>query len=105
MKYFLFLALFGSALSFTEPAQAVRIEQALENAWIDLEVYGNPESTHYLKPIIVAITNSSDRRLEVTIPAGQTFLAKDPTVQDVIVTEETLIALDPGKTTQLPKGQ
>lgn len=98
MKSMFLLFLFGTILTFSEAiVPTIDLDKAIESNQIKMQVNGNPESTHYLKPVLLSLENTSKETLKIRIPAGLTFIAQDSTIQDVIVTEETLIALEPGK--------
>ena len=73
---------------------------ALEKGIVVSEVNGNPDSPHYIQPIMMTITNVSEVTIKITIPNGQIFTSKK--VQDVIITQEELITLAPNKTETLP---
>lgn len=73
---------------------------ALEKKIITTAISGNPDSPHYVQPIAITLTNNSAETIKVTIPNGQMFTSKN--VQDIIVTQEELIALAPKEIKTLP---
>jgi hypothetical protein len=73
---------------------------ALEKKVLISKVLGNPDSPHYVQPIQITLTNTLDTAVKVTIPNGQTFTSNE--VQDVIVTQEELIALGPKESKTVP---
>lgn len=95
------LALF---ISFTSipTEKTIDLRTALEAKNVTFEVVGNQESTHYMQPVKIAITNTSNELLTIRIPNGQLFKTTSEDVQDVIITREELIALGPGQKQTLP---
>jgi len=73
---------------------------AIEKKMITSKVSGNPDSPHYIQPILISLTNTSAETIKVTIPNGQIFTSDS--VQDVIVTQEELLTLAPKETKDLP---
>ena len=73
------------------------LNDALEKGYVDVAITGNPESSHYLKPIIIELQNLRSEPITIRIPNGLQFHAPD--VQDVIVTKEEMIALAPNEKT------
>jgi len=101
MKSILYLFLLGILTQpIPTPVKTVDLKSALENGHLQMEVIGNGLSTHYLKPISIDLQNTGVEPINIKIPIGQIFHAKDSSIQDVIVTQETLIALRAGERTQ-----
>ena len=73
------------------------LNAALEKGHVDVAITGNPESSHYLKPIIIELKNLKSDPINVRIPNGLQLHAQD--VQDVIVTKEEMITLAPNEKT------
>lgn len=73
---------------------------ALEKNLINSEVIGNEDSPHYMQPVIITLSNTTNTSIKVTIPNGQTFTSDS--VQDLIITREELIALAPKESKTLP---
>lgn len=78
------------------------LASAIENNWLHLEVTGYENSTHYTKPIIATITNTTKNPLNISIANGQIFRAEDSTVQDIVIVKEELIALKTKETKKVP---
>jgi hypothetical protein len=73
---------------------------ALEKNLINSEVIGNEDSPHYMQPVIITLSNTTNTSIKVTIPNGQTFTSDS--VQDLIITREELITLAPKESKTLP---
>ena len=73
---------------------------ALEKNLITSEVIGNEDSPHYVQPLMITLSNTTDTSLMVTIPNGQTF--SSDSVQDLIITRTELITLAPKESKTLP---
>jgi len=73
------------------------LNAALEKGYVDVAITGNPESSHYLKPVIIELQNLKSEPLTIRIPNGLQLHAPD--VQDVIVTKEEMITLAPNEKT------
>ena len=83
-----------------------RLEQTLQEAIDSRTVYttftGNEGSTHYLKPLQGEIRNLTNKSIYIKVPAGYHFKSTDEDVQDIVITQEELIALAPKETKQVP---
>jgi hypothetical protein len=98
---FLFVITIGIAQN-PNVAIVYDLASVLENKLITLQVTGNENSTHYTKPILAKITNTSQYPLRFFIANGQIFRAEDSTVQDIVIVKEELIALKANETKELP---
>ncbi|MEM7186903.1 MAG: hypothetical protein AAF466_09610 [Bacteroidota bacterium] len=83
-------------------AQKLDLSKAQESDKIEIMIKGSEESTHYMKPVEITITNTSEADLEVVIPNGQIFHTTSEDVQDVVITREEMVALAPGEQRTLP---
>ena len=100
---FLLCSLLFSVSSTTSPeALTMDLKAANEAGKIEFGVTGNSESTHYMMPIQIEITNTTDQDLNVKIPNGQIFHTTSEDVQDVIITREEMIALAPKQKRTVP---
>lgn len=75
---------------------------AIEQKLVEYNVTGNSESPHYYEPIRITLKNKSNAALQIRIPNGQKFESVSPDIQDVITTQEELIALSEEKTITKP---
>ena len=101
------LALVGFLLltAFTQPVLEVEtldIQKALSLEKIDLKIIGNTESTHYYKPLLIELKNTANHALEIKIANGQLFKSADPEAQDIITTQEEIIALKALESVKIP---
>lgn len=71
------------------------LNAALEKGYVDVAITGNPESSHYLKPVVIELRNLRSEPVSIRIPNG--LQLHSPDVQDVIVTKEEMIALAPNE--------
>ena len=87
-------------LSASKPAHQTKdnpiifdIATAVSEQKIELTVTGNDESPHYYQPILVNLKNLTSEAVTINIKNGQLFKSTDPEIQDIIVTQEEMIAL------------
>ena len=69
---------------------------------IELQILGNGESTHYLEPILLTVTNKTNKKIEVNVPPGLHFVTVEEGYQDVISTQERMLVLAPNATKTIP---
>ncbi len=74
---------------------SIKLNDAFNNKKIVGEIRGNSASTHYLEPIILDLTNSSNEFVNITIDNGDLFIPIDDTKQKIIVTSPQIITLQP----------
>lgn len=60
----------------------------IRNHQVSCRVFGNENSTHYDKPILIELKNSGNRSVKVQIPAGTIFQSLDSIIQDMIILED-----------------
>ncbi len=77
-----------------QAVKTVNLEEALQLNMVTLEAVGNPESTHYQQPIVLKLINKLNQPISIIVANGIIFQADKEDVQDVIITEEELIALN-----------
>ena len=82
--------------------KTVNLEEAIQMNMVTLEAVGNPESTHYQQPIILKLTNKLVQPISIVVANGVIFEANVEDVQDVIITEEELIALSAKERKSIP---
>ncbi len=56
---------------------------------------GTENSTHYLKPLTASFANVTTKKVSFVVPPGYHFKSDDSTVQDIIITQEQWIVLNP----------
>lgn len=71
------------------------LEWAIANKLISCKFKGSDESPHYYQPLAATITNLTDRAIQIRIPNGLTFKSNSKDHQDVVITQEELIAITP----------
>lgn len=62
---------------------------------IECKIYGSENSTHYLEPITLEIKNLTNNFLSISINNGDMFIPDDSTKQNIVVTNNELISLQP----------
>ena len=95
------IGLLSAALMPTSEHNILLLQKANK---IELSIIGNAESTHYLEPILLTVTNKTNKKIEINIPPGLHFATVDSNYQDVISTQERtmLIAANASKTIAMP---
>lgn len=73
------------------------LKTAIENKIVSCKFNGNIDSPHYFQPLLIDITNLTNKEVNIRIPNGQKFVTDSTDTQDVIITQEELIALFPNK--------
>lgn len=84
------------------PAITYDLATALSAKKIALQVSGSEDSPHYYQPLVVNLKNLTQAPLVIQIKNGQLFKSNDPEIQDIIVTQEELIALEANESKSLP---
>jgi hypothetical protein len=99
MKTFIFESiLFSSLLMFSSYQEAVKnlsLQEALKNKHISIQVEYVDGAPHYKYPLSVQIENLQSTPLLVDIKSGHIFQPDDDQLQDMIVTEDQPVALQP----------
>jgi hypothetical protein len=80
----------------------IDLQTALEKGYITTTINGNPDSPHYAQPIILHLKNLKQQPLSIRIPNGLQLHSDSTDVQDLIVTQEELIALRPKEVIERP---
>lgn len=92
------LLLFISAVNLPLLAQNMDLLTAIEDGSVSATIVGNDESPHYIQPLMIALSNRTDKDLDIRIPVGQFFHSDSIDVQDVMIVKEELISLSPKST-------
>lgn len=74
-------------------AATIPLADALQQKKITCNFKGNEKSTHYLEPILMEITNLGNAPISLQIKSGDMFIPTDATYQNIVTTENKLIAL------------
>ena len=74
------------------------LQQAIETRTVYTSFTGNDGSTHYLKPLQAELRNVTNKSVNIQVPAGYHFKSDDEDVQDIVTTQEEMIALGPKET-------
>lgn len=70
------------------------IDKAVSQGLIDYSIKGNKESTHYLKPVEMVLTNKTAQPLNIIIENGRKLLNKNGEYQNIIITKRQLFVLE-----------
>lgn len=66
---------------------------AVKKGLISVSFKGNSNSTHYTTPLSGTFTNLKNKEITIKIENGRTFIAKDSSYQNLVITEERLLVL------------
>jgi len=98
MKNLLILFVIFITLSSSKPTSigiTYDLKTAIEKKLVACELTGNTDSPHYYQPLQINIKNLTDKSLQIKIPNGQKISSDSLKIQDLIITQEELIALRP----------
>ncbi len=95
----IFLAIIAiSILSSSKPSLTIYdLKTAIEKNMVSCAFNGNFESPHYYQPLNIEITNLTNKEISIKVPNGLKFISDSTDIQDVIITQEELIALTPSQ--------
>jgi len=71
------------------------LNTAVKNKLISCTINGNPNSSHYLKPVIITIRNLKKFPVVVDIDNGLILKANDSSYQNMVITRNEIITLNP----------
>lgn len=95
MKATFFLAIFSLVfLRQNLPAQALPLAEAIQKGYLSMTVSGKRGTEGEL--LQLNLHNQSKKKLDLRIPAGQIFEAKDSSLQNLMVGKEQLLTLESG---------
>lgn len=77
--------------------ETVSLKAAGSSGLVSFSGVKNPQSTHYLKPVMLSLKNKTARTLSVEIPVGYRFLPADTGMQPMLVVKPELIVLGPNE--------
>lgn len=97
------MVLSGYKTSATYNEVSVTLSEALQKKWITSEYTGaGSYSGHCIK---ISVANLENKNIKVVIPAGTMFKPSEDDMQNILVTEEQVLALEPkGKKQTLLRG-
>ena len=95
---FIFLFINSLALlSLTPDKQNLTLENALQKGLISCTYKANPESPHYMRPLLLTVKNKQNQPLVFKVEAGQQFFPTDDNYQNLVVTRDGTITLRPNE--------
>lgn len=77
--------------------EIISVIDASKKGIISCTFKGNSNSTHYITPLTGSIKNLKNKTISIIVENGRTFIAEDSSYQNVIITKEQLIVLQPGQ--------
>lgn len=80
----LFMGTISTSL-VSEP-DVLNFQEAVQKGLIRCSFKNNPESPHYMRPILFEATNLKDQPITIKVDAGQQFFPQDDKYQNLIVT-------------------
>ena len=104
-KIFIPAAIIALALicySFFTPVDYIDLSEAIKSGAVKCTISGNNGSTHYIKPIFIDIKNKRNVPINIKVNNGMQFEPVDSSYQNMIVTQQELLALQPGGTVKIP---
>lgn len=81
--------------TFFLQAKNITLTEAVEKGWIELSAEG--EGGHTGKCLKLKIKNLYKKKLDIQIPAGLMFNSADPQQQDLMITQERMLAVESNK--------
>jgi hypothetical protein len=92
---YLFTGIFILLFSPTTFAGTLMLHEALKSKKVNCVIHGNNASTHYLEPIVLEVSNTSNEVLSIAIENGDMFIPADSNKQNIVVTSTELLVLQP----------
>ena len=90
------MILFCTLLISTISAKEVTLTEAIKNKLVECTITGNPNGTHYSKPLLIKLKNlKSD--VTINVDNGLIFNAEDSSYQDIVVTSNLMVYLKQGQ--------
>lgn len=81
--------------TFFLQAKNILLTEAIQKGYVEISAEG--EGGHTGKCLKLKIKNLQKKKLNIQIPAGLVFNSNDPTQQDLMITEERMLALEGNK--------
>ena len=87
-------------LTFSPPAIAVtlKLNEALKSKKVNCVIHGNSSSTHYLEPVVLEVSNTSNELVSIAVEDGDMFIPSDSNLQNIVVTSSQVLVLQPKST-------
>lgn len=93
--------IFAAILLASFVSHAQMISELQKSGSIKCYTIGNDSSVHYALPLAIRLVNAAKTKLDVKIPAGFVFVARDSSYQNIVITESIVATLQPGQTKQI----
>jgi len=94
MKKSLFLLFLVATVAYSQP-KVVKLNDPLLQNQVAFQITGNPDSPHYVRPLILKAKNISSSPVTIQIENGLMLTPEDVDFQPIVITREELIALKP----------
>lgn len=80
-----------------EQSENILLKEAISQKKITMQALKNPGSTHYTRPVLLKVQNTSNQNLSIEIPVGYRFQPKDTDLQPMLVIKPESFALAPNE--------
>ncbi|RYD73640.1 MAG: hypothetical protein EOP53_19735 [Sphingobacteriales bacterium] len=84
-------------MSLAPENTVLSLENAIKNGTVSCTYKANPQSTHYVRPLIVSIRNLKNTPVTIKIDAGQQFFPSSAEYQNLIVTRAGNVIIKPNE--------
>ena len=88
-------------LSLTQDT-TLTLTDAISKNMVQCSITGNPNSTHYIRPIVANVKNTQSTPVIITLQAGEMFEPDDPGYQNMMIVQGGTIRLNPGEQKEVP---
>ncbi|NUM32590.1 MAG: hypothetical protein HUU47_09750 [Bacteroidetes bacterium] len=73
------------------------IKEAISKRLIIVKISYNPESVHYINPVIIEISNKTTKKINIKLKIGELLVPDDSSFQNIVITENLLATIEAGK--------
>lgn len=94
MKYIIIIL--SLILSLNISATEIPLKEAIQNKLVECTITGNPNGTHYSKPLVMKIKNLKGD-ITIKVDNGLILNASDTNYQDIVITNALMAAIPAGQ--------
>ncbi len=84
--------------TFTSNGQSFSLSDEGIDRHLNITIKGNPQGTHYIRPLVISVNNPQDYRVDLKIENGLMIYPDDENYQPIVVTREEMLTILPGQT-------
>lgn len=101
--YLLFTGI-GSSMAFIYPTTEFTetLESAIKNKKINCSFQSTSNTSHYGKCLTLVLQNNTPSKIDIAIPAGMQVNPKDSNYQNLVVTENMFVGINPNENKTIP---